>query len=113
MSIHLTALLCVLGIAIGQILFKLGAMHWSTPTSLPEPKAMVYLILAFALYGITTIGWVLVLRKADLGRIYPIMALAFVIVPLASRVVFGETYPTTYIIGCTLIIIGIFFTTYT
>jgi drug/metabolite transporter (DMT)-like permease len=52
-------------------------------------------------------AWIWVLQKADLGRIYPLMALAFVIVPIGSHLVFGERFPPQYFVGVALIMIGI------
>lgn len=105
---YLIALICVLGIAAGQILFKLSASSLHNSGSFFDPKTMMTLFSAFALYGITTIGWVWVLQKVDLGKVYPLMALAFVLVPLGSHFVFGERFQPQYFIGIILIMLGIF-----
>ena len=60
-----------------------------------------------ALYAITSIAWVWVLQKTDLGRVYPLMALAFILVPLSSHMVFGERFPAHYWVGVALIAVGI------
>jgi drug/metabolite transporter (DMT)-like permease len=65
---------------------------------------------SFALYGIMTIAWIWVLQKAELGKVYPLMALAFVIVPLGSHLVFGERFQTQYFVGVALIMAGIIVT---
>lgn len=107
--VELTALLCVLGIACGQILFKLGANligrdgFWAV-------RPLLVLFGALALYGITTLAWVWVLKNAELGKIYPLMALAFVLVPLASYFVFGERFDTRYLVGVVFILLGIVLT---
>ena len=105
---YLIALICVLGIAAGQILFKLSASSLHNSGSFFDPKTMMTLFSAFALYGITTIGWVWVLQKVDLGKVYPLMALAFVLVPIGSHFVFGERFQPQYFIGIILIMLGIF-----
>src|SRR5690606_41278160 len=61
------------------------------------------LLAAMMLYGITSVGWVWVLQRIELGRVYPLMALAFVLVPVASHFVFGERFQTQYFIGVALI----------
>lgn len=104
---YLVALLCVVGIAIGQILFKLSAIALKESGSFFEFKAASLLLSAFVLYGLTTIVWVWVLQKSDLGKIYPLMALAFFLVPLGSWVVLGERFSPQYFIGVALIITGI------
>jgi len=47
------------------------------------------------------------LQKSDLGRIYPLMALAFVLVPIGSYLFFQERFNPQYFVGVTLIIGGI------
>jgi drug/metabolite transporter (DMT)-like permease len=59
------------------------------------------------LYAIITIAWVWVLQKVELGKAYPFMALAFVLVPLGSHFIFGERFNPQYFAGVALIIIGI------
>lgn len=107
---YLVALICVVGIASGQILFKLSANSLKKTGSFFDPSTMGLLLLALALYGIMTIAWIWVLQKADLGKIYPLMALAFVIVPVGSHFAFGEHFHPPYFVGVALIMIGIFVT---
>jgi drug/metabolite transporter (DMT)-like permease len=104
---YLIALICVIGIASGQILFKLSAVSLKKTGSFFDPQTMTWLFFAFALYGIMTIAWIWVLQKAELGRIYPLMALAFVIVPIGSHFVFGERFQPQYFVGVALIMAGI------
>ena len=104
---YLLAIVCVIGIAAGQILFKMSSSSLSKSGSWFDMQTLTVLFSAFALYGLTTILWVYVLQRADLGKIYPLMALAFVIVPIGSHFVFGERFQAQYFIGITLIITGI------
>lgn len=107
LTTYILAVACVVGIAAGQLLFKASANAMSRADDQITWTAIVYLVLAFILYGVTSIGWVFVLRSAALGKIYPVMALAFVVVPLASRIVYGEQYQPLYYIGVTLIVAGV------
>lgn len=110
---RLVALLCVCGIAAGQVLFKLaanalaanGGKLWSTGGAI--------LGSALVLYGVTTLAWVWVLQRAELGKIYPLMALAFVLVPVASHFVFGEAFTWRYGVGCVLLVAGVVLTSST
>ena len=104
---YVVALLCVVGLAAGQILFKLSAISLSQTGSLFATKTASTFLAAMLLYGLTSLAWVWVLQKEDLGRVYPLMALAFVIVPLASHLIFGERFHTQYLIGVALIVAGI------
>jgi drug/metabolite transporter (DMT)-like permease len=107
---YVVALLCVLGIAIGQILFKLSAIALKDSGSFFDFKTGALLLSAFVWYGLTTIAWVWVLQKSDLGKIYPLMALAFLLVPLGSWVFLGERFSPQYFIGVALIVSGIVIT---
>ncbi len=105
--IYFIAILCVLGIAIGQILFKLSATSWQRTGNLFDIQTITILFFALALYGLATIAWVWVLQKIELGRVYPLMALAFVLVPLGSHLFLGERFQFQYFLGVTLIMVGI------
>lgn len=105
--IYFIALLCVVGIATGQILFKLSAASLHESGSWFDPKTMITLFFAFALYGITTIAWIWVLQKIELGKAYPLMALAFALVPVGSHFVLGERFQPQYFVGVAIIMLGI------
>ena len=107
---YLIAIICVVGIAAGQILFKLSAASLQRTGSFFDPSTLVTLVSAFALYGVTTIAWIWVLQKIELGRVYPLMALAFVMVPMGSYFMFDERFSPQYFIGVALIITGIIVT---
>jgi drug/metabolite transporter (DMT)-like permease len=107
MLVKTIAVLCVLGIAIGQILFKLSANSLNQTGSFFAAKTATTLFVALVLYGITTIAWVWVLQKIELGRVYPLMALAFILVPLGSHLILGERFQPQYFVGVVLIMLGI------
>lgn len=107
MTTYLVAVLCVLGMAAGQLLFKISANSLAATGSFFAPKAIAALSAAVLLYGLTSLSWVWVLQRVDLGRAYPLMALAFVLVPVASHFVFGERFAPQYFLGVSLIIAGI------
>lgn len=105
--IYFVAVLCVVGIAGGQILFKLSASALHKSGSIFDSQTLAILLSAFALYGVTTIAWVWVLQKIDLGKAYPLMAMAFILVPIGSHFVFGERFSLQYFVGVFLIVGGI------
>jgi drug/metabolite transporter (DMT)-like permease len=107
MLVQIIAILCVIGLAIGQILFKVSATSLTQTGSFFAPKTAAILFSALALYGTTTIAWVWVLQKVELGKVYPLMALAFILVPLGSHFIFGERFQIQYFVGVTLIMLGI------
>lgn len=107
MTTYVIAFLCVVGLAIGQILFKVSAVALSASGSIFTSKAIAPLFAAICLYGITSLAWVWVLQKIELGRVYPLMALAFVFVPFGSHFIFGERFQAQYLIGVGMIVAGI------
>ena len=107
MLVQIVAILCVVGLAIGQILFKVSAVSLTQTGSFFAPKTAAILFSALILYSTTTIAWVWVLQKVELGKVYPLMSLAFVLVPMGSHFIFGERFQIQYFVGVTLIIIGI------
>lgn len=98
---------CVVMIAGGQLLFKIAANRLSGPDIFADPTGLIVLAVALGIYGIATIAWILVLRQAPLTRVYPLMALAFVLVPLGSRFVLGESLSPQYWIGVVLLAAGL------
>lgn len=103
-------ILCVIGIAIGQILFKKSAEGFHITGTFYNPYALSILFIALCLYGITTLGWVWVLQKSDLNKVYPFMALSFVLVPIASHFILHENFTKQYFYGIIFIITGILIT---
>jgi drug/metabolite transporter (DMT)-like permease len=106
-------LLCVCGIATGQILFKLAANAMAANGGKFWSGGGAILGSALLLYGFTTLAWIWVLQRSELGKIYPMMALAFVLVPVASHFVFGETLSWRYGVGCVLLVTGVVLTSST
>ena len=104
---YLVAVLCVIGIAAGQVLFKQTAASLSRTGSFADPSTFAILVCALILYGATTLAWIWVLQKIDLGRAYPLMALSFVLVPIGSYLAFGERFHSQYFVGIALIVTGI------
>lgn len=111
MKNYFIAIACVIGIATGQLLFKLGAN--SIKNNHDAPNFLTFLLLgsAMLLYAITSIAWVSLLRSVELGRIYPLMALAFILVPIGSHFFLGENFSQNYILGVALIVCGLIITT--
>jgi drug/metabolite transporter (DMT)-like permease len=103
------ATVCVVMIAAGQLLFKLATNAMKAPglAGLLNGRALAFLFVALVVYGAATLAWVWVLRQAPLNRVYPFMALAFVLVPLGSRLVLGEPLAPQYWAGVALLVVGL------
>ena len=100
-------LLCVSGIAAGQILFKQAALNIQDATAWQSWVFNGSLISALALYGFTTLFWIWILRHVPLHLAYPFMGLAFIIVPLLEHLVFGSPLQLRTFLGGGLILIGV------
>jgi drug/metabolite transporter (DMT)-like permease len=98
---------CVLGLSIGQILFKASARRLSVAGTPIDMAFLATLGTALLLYGVVSIAWVWILQRVELSRVYPLMALSFVFVPLGSWLVYRETFGLQYVLGAGLIIAGI------
>jgi drug/metabolite transporter (DMT)-like permease len=98
---------CVFVISTGQLLFKLASGHLDFRRPLADPQGLAILGVALALYGGATLVWVGVLRHAPLSRIYPIMALSFVLTPLGGTLLLKEPIPGAYWAGVALILAGL------
>ena len=99
--------LCVLGISIGQMLFKKAAGSITDAGAWQHWVFNGWLIAALVLYGLTTLLWVWVLRHAPLHLAYPFMGLAFLIVPTLGWLFLGEPIHVSTLIGGALILAGI------
>lgn len=100
-------ILCVLGISLGQILFKKSANSITDASNWQHWVFNGWLIAALALYGITTLVWIWVLRHAPLHLAYPFMGLAFLIVPCLGWLMLNEPIRWTTLAGGALILAGI------
>jgi drug/metabolite transporter (DMT)-like permease len=107
MIAYITAFLCVLGLSVGQILFKLSAISLNEGKSLLAPRVYVFFIAAMCLYGVTSLAWVWILQKVQLARVYPVMSFAFILVPIGSHWIFDDNLNAQYLVGVIILITGI------
>ena len=105
--IALLTLLCVFGIALGQLLFKKAAIGLPAQPDATDWLLNGWLLMALALYGVTTLLWVWILRHAPLHLAYPFMGLAFLIVPILAWLLLGEPIGWQTLAGGTLILAGV------
>ena len=106
-QLSLVTLLCVTCISIGQLLFKQAANALPANPGLLDWASNGWLIASLALYGVTTLGWVWILRHAPLHLAYPFMGLAFLIVPTLAWIFLGEPIGWRTLVGGALILAGV------
>jgi undecaprenyl phosphate-alpha-L-ara4N flippase subunit ArnE len=66
-----------------------------------------HILAGFALYGVASVLWIVVLSRAPLSLAYPLLSLGYVLVLLASAYVFGETIPAVRVAGIAAILVGL------
>lgn len=103
----IATVLCVVGISIGQMLFKKAAMVLPATPGWQDWVFNGWLLAALALYGVTTLVWVWILRHAPLHLAYPFMGLAFLIVPILGWLFLQEPIHLRTLLGGALILAGI------
>ncbi|ABQ31610.1 MULTISPECIES: EamA family transporter [Acidiphilium] len=110
---NLILLLFTLLMASGQLLFRkvgLDLRGHSLASGVPVLLRAPALYAALALYGIATLIWIWILSRVPLSRAYPYVALGVVLVPLASRAVYGDAIRPIFWLGALLIVAGILVT---
>lgn len=98
----------VLGLAVGQVLFKMGALRLNA--EVPDSVlAWVNVPLAAALiiYALSTVLWVSALRSLPLRVAYPVSAVAFVLVPILGHFVLDEPLTLRSLVGAAVIVAGV------
>lgn len=104
---HLMAVLCVSIVAAGQILFKYAANTLKLAGTAWHAEVLGLAFAAFLIYGLATLLWINLLQHAPLSRLYPYMALSFVLVAAAGWWLFKEQVGFGYLIGLALIVAGL------
>jgi multidrug transporter EmrE-like cation transporter len=105
----LACLLVSAALACGQILFKQAAIEISAKWSINAWAAVLspWLGSALVLYALATALWVFVLAHIPLNKAYPVVIVATAVVPFASHWIFGEVLSTKYLMGLSLMLVGL------
>jgi len=101
------AVLIVAMISVGQILFKLAAGKLRATDGQLTASFLTIVALSLVIYGLATLGWIWLLQWFPLSRIYPVMALSFILVPLGGVFLFGERLTLSYLAGGALLLSGL------
>jgi multidrug transporter EmrE-like cation transporter len=99
--------------AAGQILMKWGIASPRPLFQVQAPWLRMFVswpVLAglFA-YGISSVFWLLTLRRLDLSLAYPMVSLGYVVVLIAGCFLFQETISVSRWLGVALILLGVCF----
>jgi len=99
------ALICAALAAVGQLLFKLGAVYVTGEVTSWLLNWRV--VSGMVLYGVSAILFVVALKHGELTVLYPLIATSYVWVALLSDRFLGETVSMGRWVGIGLIISGI------
>lgn len=98
---------------VAQTVIKIGVSAPGAETG-GGPLALIGMIvrsplvlIGLVLYGVGALAWIAVLGRLDLSYAYPFLALNFVLITLASRIVLGESIPWQRWLGILVICVGI------
>lgn len=115
-SMVLILVAVLLGV-VGQLLLKMGITQVGTLAFGSGLAGLIQLGLrvfgnlkvlgGFAVYGLSSLFWIVVLSKVDLSLAYPMLALNYVLVPLTAWLFLGEQVPTLRWLGAGVVIIGV------
>lgn len=95
-------------LSAGQILFKLASEDIVLTYSGILPSLMsLKLVVAFAVYLIATLLWLIALKGVPLRVAYPFAALAFFIVPTLAHFLLGEAHSWNTYAGASIIALGV------
>jgi multidrug transporter EmrE-like cation transporter len=94
---------------VGQLLLKRAAVAGSDAGAAVQ-KAFLngWFLLGGASLGVSMLLWVQVLRKIPLTVAHPVTGVVYIIVPLASHLLWSEPLPAVRVAGISVIIFGVY-----
>ena len=105
----------VLLTVIGQILFKHGMNTVGRVNNIRDVFGKLtqaflnpYILSGIAIYGFTTLVWLIILSRVKLSIAYPLLSSGYVLSILFSWLLFKESIPRIRIIGAVIICIGVY-----
>jgi len=90
-----------------QLLLRKAALTGAIPTSPLTLLRNAWFMAGLVAYGLSVLTWLFVLRRVPLSVAAPVIALVYVLVPLASRLVFDDAVSTKMWLGMLLVVCGV------
>ena len=114
---YISVVLTLVFVTYGQLIIKYGINRIG-----PHPTSGVLEIANYFVRALTNIwilsglfaafiaslAWMAALSKFELSSVYPILSLNFVLVPLLSVYIFGESINAFKVVGILMIVLGVF-----
>ena len=99
----------MLKVGMGQV-GRVGAEQIGEPISLVARALTTPLILAaLPMYGVSFLGWAIVLSRVKLSVAQPTLAVTYVVIPLLSWFLLNESVSALQWIGIIVIFVGVLF----
>jgi drug/metabolite transporter (DMT)-like permease len=97
--------------AVGQLILKagmksLGPLQLSLNTLISMATSPL-LLVGIAVFGVSTLLWLLALMKADLSFAYPFLSLTYIAVLIGGAVLFQENVTLPRVVGFAVIVAGV------
>jgi multidrug transporter EmrE-like cation transporter len=111
-GIPLIVLAVLLG-ATGQVVMKMGMTKYGKVSASSVWSQLIPILtvpqvaVGFVCYGISAVLWIAVVSNVDLSLAYPMVALAYVFVVMASWLLLGEHVSALRLIGLAIIVTGV------
>jgi len=102
----LSLVLFVLGLSVGQLLFKKSALNIAGRGFVSSLASDPTFYLAAIIYAATALLYTWILTRIPLSAAYPFVAGGIVVVPLLGHFFFGEQLTGHFWLGASLIVIG-------
>nr|PZN79251.1 MAG: small multi-drug resistant family protein [Pseudomonadota bacterium] len=110
------ALLCVLMTAAGQLVLKRAVSVPELTQLLHAGEGAAFLgralaspavLVGLGLYAVATLGWLIVLGRADVSYAFPLVSIGFVVTALFASIWLGESISAARATGIALIAVGV------
>ncbi|MEE3718411.1 hypothetical protein V2H45_16845 [Tumidithrix elongata RA019] len=98
---------------VGQFLLKAGALALgrvgmgNVAEKIVSMALQPYLWAGIAMYGLSAIGYIIVLSRTKLSIAAPTISISYVIITLGGALLFHEPLPLIRMVGVLVIVIGV------
>jgi multidrug transporter EmrE-like cation transporter len=87
---------------------EIGAGVAALLKALPGMAGNVFLWLSLVCYGVSIIGWMVVLSRVEVSFAYPFLSTGYIITAVSGYFFLGESVTPARIAGIAIICIGVF-----
>ncbi|TAG95250.1 MAG: transporter [Oscillatoriales cyanobacterium] len=114
-SVFLVLLAAILCGVLGQFSLKAGAKILgpigaaNLVEKITSMATQPFIIAGLALYALSSIGFIVVLSRANISIVSPLLSISYLFTVLGGKIVFNEPLPPLRLVGVGLIMTGVIF----